>query len=91
MDRILSKNQHSTNDIRKNVVTMRVTDEINQALEGLVSLSVAQSRSEVAYMLIIEGLKARTDLFNQISKRSEEIEKIKNELKQVISDFGQLK
>ena len=91
MDRILSKKQQPTNDTRKNVVTLRITDEINQTLDDLVSLSIAQSRSEAAYMLIVEGINARADLFEQIRKHSEEIEKIKKGLQQTTFDFGQLK
>lgn len=88
MDRLLPEIVQPPSDLKKNVLTLRVTDDVIKNLDSLVSLSIAQSRSEAAYMLIIEGQKARAELFEQIKKSSEEIENIKKQLELSVTNFG---
>jgi Arc/MetJ-type ribon-helix-helix transcriptional regulator len=70
---------------RNTVLTIRVNDESNKKLNMLVEAGLFKSRSESAAFLIEEGIKGQQALFNKISTRMEEIDKIREELKNIIS------
>ena len=71
---------------RNTVMTIRVTDEANKKLNMLVNAGIFKSRSESAAFLIEEGIKSQEKLFGKITERLETIEKLKSELKDIVSD-----
>ncbi len=70
---------------RNTVLTIRVNDESNAKLTMLVDAGLFKSRSESAAFLIQEGIKRREDLFVKIAGKLEKMEKIREELKSIVS------
>jgi len=70
---------------RNTVLTIRVNDESNKKSNMLVETGLFSSRSESAAFLIQEGIKKQEDLFKRISGKFEEIDKIKEEIKNLIN------
>ena len=60
---------------RDNVVMVRVDDSSKSKLDELLDAGIVNSRSEAAAFLIAEGIKARSQLFDTISGKVEEIRK----------------
>lgn len=73
---------------RSNVITVRLSDEALRCLDDMVSVQIAQSRSEAASMLIAEGIRARSALFDEIKKHTEQMEAIRLKLIQTIQESG---
>ena len=73
-------------DARNTVLTIRVNDEANKKMTMLVDTGIFKSRSESAAFLIEEGMKHQDALFKKISDKLEQIGKIKDELKTIVSD-----
>jgi Arc/MetJ-type ribon-helix-helix transcriptional regulator len=71
---------------RNTVLTIRVNDESNQKMSMLVDAGLFKSRSESAAFLIQEGIKRREDLFKKIEGKLKKMEKIKDELKSIVSE-----
>jgi len=71
---------------RNTVLTIRVNDDANNKLGMLVETGIFKSRSESAAFLIEEGIKHQEALFNKISKKLEQIAKIKEELTGIMSE-----
>ena len=71
---------------RNTVLTIRVNDESNRKMNMLVDAGLFKSRSESAAFLIQEGIKNQDALFDKISDRLDKIEKIREELKKVVSE-----
>jgi Arc/MetJ-type ribon-helix-helix transcriptional regulator len=71
---------------RNTVLTIRVNDECNRKMNMLVDAGLFKSRSESAAFLIHEGIKNQDTLFDKISARLDKIEKIREELKKVVSE-----
>jgi len=71
---------------RNTVLTIRVNDECNRKMSMLVDAGLFKSRSESAAFLIQEGIKNQGVLFNKISAKLDEIEKIRGELQKVVSE-----
>jgi Arc/MetJ-type ribon-helix-helix transcriptional regulator len=69
---------------REHVVMVRVNDESLTKLDHLVEAGIFKSRSESAAFLISEGIKAQSALFERISNKIEEINKLRNELKNIV-------
>jgi len=70
---------------RNTVLTIRVNDESNQKLNMLVEAGLFKSRSESAAFLIHEGIKSQEPLFAKMTTKMKQIEKIKKELKNIVS------
>lgn len=70
---------------RNTVLTIRVNDECNEKLNMLVEAGLFKSRSESAAFLIQEGIKNQEPLFAKMSAKLMQIEKIKKELKNIVS------
>jgi Arc/MetJ-type ribon-helix-helix transcriptional regulator len=70
---------------RNNVMTIRVSDEADKKMNMLVDAGIFKSRSESAAFLIEEGIKNQEKLFDKITERLETIEKLRNELKDIVS------
>ncbi|MCG2816592.1 MAG: hypothetical protein ABIJ35_12805 [Acidobacteriota bacterium] len=71
---------------RNTVLTIRVNDDCNRRLNMLVEAGLFRSRSESAAFLIEEGLKSQEALFAKIESRFSQIDKLKTELKDMVSD-----
>lgn len=72
--------------LKNTVLTVRITDEANRKLRMLVEAGLFKSRSESAAFLIEAGIKHREELFKKIEDKMETIQKIKEELKDIISE-----
>lgn len=69
---------------RDHVVMVRVNDDSLKSLDSLVQTGIFKSRSEAAAFLISEGVKAQAPLFDRISERIKEIERLRTELKDIV-------
>ena len=69
---------------RDHVVMVRVNDDSLKSLDALVQSGIFKSRSEAAAFLIGEGVKAQALLFERISERIAEIERLRSELKGIV-------
>jgi Arc/MetJ-type ribon-helix-helix transcriptional regulator len=69
---------------RDHVVMVRVNDDSLKSLDALVQTGIFKSRSEAAAFLISEGVKAQAPLFESISERIKEIERLRTELKDIV-------
>ncbi len=77
---------------RDNVIMVRVNKESLNKIDELVDAGLFKSRSESAAFLIREGIKARNDIFIIINEKISEIQKLKEELKNIInSEFTETK
>jgi hypothetical protein len=63
-----------------------VNDESNKKLNMLVEAGLFKSRSESAAFLIEEGLKSQEALFLKITDKLKKMEKIRDELKHIVSE-----
>lgn len=70
---------------RNTVLTIRVNDECNEKLGMLVEAGLFKSRSESAAFLIQEGIKSQEALFSKITDKLKKIDKIRDELKTIVS------
>jgi Arc/MetJ-type ribon-helix-helix transcriptional regulator len=70
---------------RNTVLTIRVNDESNKKLNMLVEAGLFKSRSESAAFLIEEGIKSQDTLFSKITDKLKKMEKIRDELKDIVS------
>ena len=70
---------------RDHVVMVRVNDDSLKSLDALVQTGIFKSRSEAAAFLISEGVKAQAALFERISERIKEIERLRAELKGIVN------
>ncbi len=70
---------------RNTVLTIRVNDESNKKLNMLVEAGLFKSRSESAAFLIQEGIKNQEPLFSKIIDKLTKMEKIRDELKVIVS------
>lgn len=73
-------------DSRNTVMTIRVNDEANKRLNMLVDAGIFKSRSESAAFLIEEGINHQQKLFERIKEKLQTIDKLKGELKDIITD-----
>ena len=80
----ISKAIESALAARDHVVMVRVNDEALRKLDALVQSGIFKSRSESAAFLISEGIKAQDPLFDRISEKIEEIERLRSELKSIV-------
>ncbi len=71
--------------LRENVVMVRINKESLKKLDELVAAGLFKSKSESAAFLIREGIKAREDIFNKISEKIDQIQNLKEELKDIVS------
>ncbi|MEK6320419.1 MAG: hypothetical protein AABN33_01920 [Acidobacteriota bacterium] len=73
---------------RDHVVMVRVNDDSLKSLDALVQTGIFKSRSEAAAFLISEGVKAQAALFERISERIMEIDRLRAELKGIVNPTG---
>ena len=67
------------------VVAVKVSHEAQDSLEQLVQAGVFRSRADAAAFLIDEGIKSQTELFDRVSLKLSEIERLRAELRGMIT------
>ena len=67
------------------VVAVKLSHEAQDSLEQLVQAGVFRTRAEAAAFLIDEGIKAQSELFARVSAKLSEIERLRAELRGMIS------
>ncbi|PYS83551.1 MAG: hypothetical protein DMF67_08540 [Acidobacteria bacterium] len=67
------------------VVAVKLSHEAQDRLEQLVQAGVFRSRAEAAAFLIDEGIKAQHELFDRVSLKLSEIERLRAELRGMIN------
>lgn len=67
------------------VVAVKVSHEAQESLEQLVQAGVFRSRADAAAFLIDEGIKAQHELFDRVRQKLSEIERLRAELRGMIS------
>src|SRR6266853_826606 len=71
---------------RNNVVMVRLTDDALARVDQLVEATLVSSRSEAAAVLIGAGIESQKDLFERLSSHTDEIRKLKEQLRKVALD-----
>ena len=67
------------------VVAVKLSHDAQDKLEQLVQAGVFRSRAEAAAFLIDEGIKAQGELFARVATKLSEIERLRAELRGMIS------
>jgi len=67
------------------VVAVKLSHDAQDKLEQLVQAGVFRSRAEAAAFLIDEGIKAQGPLFERVTQKLSEIERLRAELRGMIS------
>lgn len=67
------------------VVAVKLSHEAQDKLEQLVLAGVFRSRADAAAFLIDEGIKAQHELFDRVGQKLSEIERLRAELRGMIS------
>ena len=70
------------------VVAVKVSHEAQERLEQLVQAGVFRTRADAAAFLIDEGIKAQHELFDRVSLKLSEIERLRAELRGMIAKEG---
>jgi Arc/MetJ-type ribon-helix-helix transcriptional regulator len=68
------------------VVAVKISPEAQEKLEALVQAGVFRNRAEAAGFLIDEGIKTQSALFDRVSQKLAEIERLRAELRGMIAD-----
>ena len=68
------------------VVAVKVSPESQEKLEALVQAGVFRNRAEAAGFLIEEGIKTQSALFERVTQKLSEIERLRAELRGMIGD-----
>ena len=71
---------------RENVVMVRLNNESITRVDELVEAGVVASRSEAVAFLVSEGIGAQSELFERIGQKVEQIRKVKQELRDLLSE-----
>ena len=67
------------------VVAVKLSHEAQDKIDQLVQAGVFRSRAEAAAFLIDEGIGAQTELFDRVSQKLSEIERLRAELRGMVS------
>jgi len=78
--------QYTKSDGRGNVVMVRVNDDALARMDQLVEATIFGSRSECAAFLIGAGIASQKELFDRLGVHTDEIRKLKEQLRQVALD-----
>ena len=71
---------------RDSVVMVRLNKESLARLDELVESGVVSSRSEASAFLIAEGVKSRSELFDRIASKIDQIRQAKAELRELLEE-----
>jgi hypothetical protein len=69
---------------REHVLMVRVNDTMLERVDQLVASGMVKSRSESAAYLMAKGINAEYEMFNRISEKVDEINKLREELKDIV-------
>lgn len=69
---------------REHSVMVRINDETSKSLDMLVDAGIFANRADAAAFLLIEGIKAQQELFEKVSEKVHQIEKLRSELKGMV-------
>lgn len=72
-------------NVKDTTVILRLGEKESEALDTLVSAGIYKSRTEAANFLIAEGIKGQASLFARIQSKLDEIERLRNELRQTVA------
>lgn len=70
---------------RLNTITVHVDDETQRRIDTLVEAGIFNTRGEAASYLLHEGIKARSDVFGTIDGKLVEIEKLRSDLRDLVT------
>jgi len=70
---------------RMNSITVHVDDETQRRIDTLVEAGIFKSRSESAAYLLHEGIRARSDVFETIDAKLVEIERLRDDLRELVA------
>jgi Arc/MetJ-type ribon-helix-helix transcriptional regulator len=68
---------------RGNVVMVRLSDDALAKVDQLVEATLFGSRSEAAAYLVGAGIESQKELFDRLGTRTEEIRKLKEQLRKI--------
>jgi len=74
------------NEDRSNVVMVRLSDDALARINQLVDSTLVSSRSEGAAVLIGAGIESQKELFARLTAHTDEIHRLKEQLRQVALD-----
>ncbi|MHA2358112.1 MAG: hypothetical protein ACXABK_05035 [Candidatus Heimdallarchaeaceae archaeon] len=69
---------------RDNTVMTRLSNDDLKQIDMMVGIGLFESRSEAVAYLTHEGVEAKREMFNQLSRKFEQIENIRNEAKALL-------
>ena len=72
-------------NVKDTTVVLRLGENESEALDTLVSAGIFKSRMDAANFLIAEGIKSQAELFNRIQSKLDEIERLRNELRETVA------
>ncbi|MBL8208484.1 MAG: hypothetical protein JNM09_29915 [Blastocatellia bacterium] len=72
-------------NVKDTTVLLRLGEKESDALDTLVSAGIFKSRMEAANFLVVEGIKAQAELFSRIQSKMDEIERLRNELRETVA------
>ncbi|WP_405130579.1 hypothetical protein MHB43_23950 [Paenibacillus sp. FSL H8-0317] len=82
--RLLAQKNYQNKEIRKNVVSVRISDDVMNIIDDLITSGHVNSRSEGASYLIMLGVKSHYSFFNELSKEVIVIEEQQKKIKNLI-------
>ena len=68
------------------VVAVKITPEAQEKVEQLVQAGIFRNRAEAAGFLVEEGIKTQTALFDRVQQKLAEIERLRAELRGMVSE-----
>ena len=71
---------------RNTVLSIRVSEETSEKLGMLVEAGLFKGKSESAAFLIDEGIKKQSAMFTRVVKKMDEINKLRDDLKNIVSE-----
>jgi Arc/MetJ-type ribon-helix-helix transcriptional regulator len=83
--------QFGRGENRSHVVMVRLGDEALARIDQLVDAELFSSRSECAAFLIGAGIQSKQELFERLSAQTEEIRRLKEQMRQTALDALQPK
>ncbi|PZT57747.1 hypothetical protein [Paenibacillus silvae] len=82
--RLLAQKNDLNKETRKNVVSVRISDDVMSIIDDLITSGHVNSRSEGASYLIMLGVKSHYSFFNELSKEVIVIEEQRKKIKNLI-------
>jgi len=71
---------------RNTVLSIRVSEQASEKLGMLVEAGLFKSKSESAAFLIDEGIKKQSAMFKRVVNKMDEINKLREDLKNIVSE-----